>query len=328
MEQTRIKLFETQRGFNYSYYFCHSVGNKPTLFFLHGFPTPAYVWAKQIAFFEPIGYGIIAPDLLGYGGTDKPTDPRFYVGSGHAQDAVDILNHENIDKVITVSHDWGSLVASRMVNYHPNRLLACAFLSVGYGPPNVVYTGGVELSAMVKEMVGYDLLAYQQFFIAPEAPKLFEKNFDSFFSLLFPLKPELWKENMCAPGGVKAWIEENKTTALPPHIAPKDKEFYRKSLLSGGLKAPLCWYTVLGEQCNREDNANISPPSYNVNQPVLYVAFNKDAISLPRFADDNHARFVKGPFTRKEIDGDHWAIMSHSSEINKLLLGWVEDLAV
>jgi pimeloyl-ACP methyl ester carboxylesterase len=35
-----------------------------------------------------------------------PTDPKFYVGSGLAQDAIDILDHENIDKVIAVGHDW------------------------------------------------------------------------------------------------------------------------------------------------------------------------------------------------------------------------------
>ncbi|KAJ7910298.1 Alpha/Beta hydrolase protein, partial [Mycena leptocephala] len=90
---------------NYSYYFSAPVEGKPTLLFSHGFPTPAYLWAKQMAFLDPMGYGIVAPDLLGYGGTDKPTDPKFYVGSGLAQDAIDILDHENIDKTIAVGHD-------------------------------------------------------------------------------------------------------------------------------------------------------------------------------------------------------------------------------
>ncbi|KAJ7621601.1 alpha/beta-hydrolase [Mycena polygramma] len=329
MDQNRIKQLKTQRGFTYSYYFSASVGNKPTLFLSHGFPTPAYVWAKQIAFFEPMGYGIIAPDLLGYGGTDKPTDPRFYVGSGHAQDAIDILDHENIDKVITVSHDWGSRVVSRIVNYYPKRLIACAFLAVGYGPPNTMYADPLTMSAMITEMVGYDVLAYQQFFIEPETPKLFEKNFDSFFSLLFPVAPEIWKDNMCVVDGAKTWIKENKTTALPPHISSEDKEFYRKSLISGGMTAPLCWYRVVGEQCNQEDDAKISPELYNINQPVLFVAFSKDVIGLARFGDETHPKFVKGPYTRKEIDGDHWApVTSHSSELNKILLEWVEGLSV
>lgn len=55
---------------------------------------------------QPLGYGLIVPDLLGYGGTDKPTDLESYVGSGHAQDIIDILDKEGIDKVIGVGHDW------------------------------------------------------------------------------------------------------------------------------------------------------------------------------------------------------------------------------
>ncbi|KAJ7982832.1 alpha/beta-hydrolase [Mycena polygramma] len=328
MNLTRFRQFETQRGFNYSYYYSASVGTKPTLFFSHGFPTPAYFWAKQIAFFEPMGYGIIAPDHLGYGGTDKPTDPKSYVGSGLAQDAIDILDHEKIDKVITISHDWGSRVVSRIVNYHPNRLVACAFLAIGYGPPNSMVADPITLSAMMTEMVGYDITAYFRYFTEPETPKLLEENFDSFFSLFFPVVPEIWKDNMCVAGGVKAWIEGNKTTPLPAYITPEDKEFYRKSLLSGGMTAPLCWYRVVGEKCNQEDDARVSSEFFNINQPILFVAFNKDPIALPRFGDETHSEFVKGPYTRKDIDGDHWAVMSHPSELNNILLEWVKDLAV
>src|ERR1700761_3999379 len=52
-------------------------------------------------------------------------------------------------------------------------------------------------------------------------------QFDSFFSLLFPVPTtaeqpeEIWKKNMCVAGGAKAWIEANRTTALPRHISPE-----------------------------------------------------------------------------------------------------------
>ncbi|KAJ6461337.1 hypothetical protein C8R45DRAFT_786307, partial [Mycena sanguinolenta] len=75
MDQSHFKQTKTQRGFTYSYYFSVPVAGKPTLFFSHGFPTPAYLWNKQVPFFEQKAYGIIAPDLLGYGGTDKPSNP-------------------------------------------------------------------------------------------------------------------------------------------------------------------------------------------------------------------------------------------------------------
>ena len=60
----------------------------------------------MVPFFEKQGYGIIAPDMLGYGGTDKPTDPAVYKGTLMAKDMVDILDAEKIAKVIVIGHDW------------------------------------------------------------------------------------------------------------------------------------------------------------------------------------------------------------------------------
>lgn len=59
-----------------------------------------------MSFFETEGYGLIVPDQLGYGGTDKPTDPALYLSSLICQDLVDILDGENAEDVIAVGHDW------------------------------------------------------------------------------------------------------------------------------------------------------------------------------------------------------------------------------
>ncbi|KAJ7663048.1 alpha/beta-hydrolase [Mycena rosella] len=324
MDQNRFKQVKSKRGFTYSYYFSAPREGKPTVFFSHGFPTPAYLWREQITALEPLGYGIIAPDLLGYGGTDKPTEPKFYIGSGLAQDAIDILDNEKIGRVITVSHDWGSRVVSRMANYYPDRLVACAFFGVGYGPPTSEYADPITQSAQIKQMVGYDLLAYMGYFIQSEAPAFIEKNFDSFLSLLFPQLPETWKNHMCTPGGAKAWIESNNTEPAP------DKEYYRTALLSGGMTAPLCWYKVLVEKCNHEDDAKISPEARILHKPILFVAFKEDPIGLPIFGDmtHNNKELVKGTVTRKEVDGDHWAVVSHAAELNGMLQQWIQGLNI
>ncbi len=105
MNPEHFKHVKTQRGFTYRYCFSAPAEGKP-LFFSHGFPSGSYLWLKQVAYFEPLGYGLVVPDLLAYGGTDKPTDPKFYVGSGLAQDIVDILDAEKVYKVIAIGHDW------------------------------------------------------------------------------------------------------------------------------------------------------------------------------------------------------------------------------
>ncbi|KAI4261886.1 MAG: hypothetical protein L6R42_002925, partial [Xanthoria sp. 1 TBL-2021] len=58
----------------YSYVHVQAKGSKPYLLFLDGFPSSAYDWRHQIEFFSDRGYGLIVPDLLGYGATDKPQE--------------------------------------------------------------------------------------------------------------------------------------------------------------------------------------------------------------------------------------------------------------
>ncbi len=106
MDKTLYKETSVRRGHTYRYYYSPPKSQQPTLLFLHGFPSTSYDWRRQIAFFQPLGYGIIAPDLLGAGGTSKPIDPKEFRLNAMADDVVDILNVEGIKKVVCVSHDW------------------------------------------------------------------------------------------------------------------------------------------------------------------------------------------------------------------------------
>ena len=107
MDRTSYKTVTTKRGFTYSYYASVPEGStKPTLLFLHGFPSTSYDWRRQVEFFESKGFPVIVPDLLGYGGTDKPADAQFYKWGDMAGDVIDILDAEKVEKVIAIGHDW------------------------------------------------------------------------------------------------------------------------------------------------------------------------------------------------------------------------------
>jgi soluble epoxide hydrolase/lipid-phosphate phosphatase len=103
---TVSKEHTSSRGLKYKYLFSSPKDKKQTLLFLHGFPSTSRDWRHQIAFFQEQGYGIIAPDMLGYGETAKPVNPEEYKWSLMAADMVDILDHENVDKAVVVGHDW------------------------------------------------------------------------------------------------------------------------------------------------------------------------------------------------------------------------------
>ncbi len=80
--------------------------SKPTLLFIHGFPSTSYDWRHQVAFFTKAGYGVVAPDLIGHGGSSKPPSLEHYAPSRIAADLVAILDNVRAGRVVAVGHDW------------------------------------------------------------------------------------------------------------------------------------------------------------------------------------------------------------------------------
>lgn len=93
-------------GTTYNYVHIEPSSEKPYILLLHGFPSSSYDWRNQIKCFSKLGYGIIAPDLLGYGGTDKPKEVESYKLKSMCQDVISILDIEKAGKVYAVGHDW------------------------------------------------------------------------------------------------------------------------------------------------------------------------------------------------------------------------------
>ncbi|KAK7019099.1 epoxide hydrolase [Favolaschia claudopus] len=325
MDQTNYRQTTTKRGFTYSYYFAPPAPGKPVLFFSHGFPSSSTLWKRQVPFFQQRGYGIIVPDNLGFGATDKPTDPKLYSGRGLSGDIGDILDAEQIEQVIAIGHDWGSYVVSRILHYFPQRVSASAFLAVGYFPMDGSLNLVRDYETFI-ELFGVDIFAYQRFFIHPDAPAIIEKNIDSFLSLVYPETPEQWKTSLTVEGATRTWLETNTIKPLPAYMSTEDAEYLKASLLSGGVSAPLCFYRATDEDANIEEDAQLPPSARDISMPVLYIAFNKDYVALPAFADVGHQKYIKGPFTRKELAVDHWGLLSHPAEVNDILLGWLESL--
>ena len=100
------KITTTTRGFTYNYLCVKPRHDKPTLLFMHGFPDTSHGWYHQIDHFRSKGYGLIVPDMLGYGGTEKPADPAAFLHTAIAQDIIDILDEEGVSKAYAIAHDW------------------------------------------------------------------------------------------------------------------------------------------------------------------------------------------------------------------------------
>ena len=95
-------------GTTYGYVYSPAKDSKPTFLFLHGAPSSSYIWRNQIERLPKLGYGVLAPDLLGYGDTDKPRDYEAYQLTKYIVPQVAELTTKVVGstKVIGVGHDW------------------------------------------------------------------------------------------------------------------------------------------------------------------------------------------------------------------------------
>lgn len=162
-------------GVTYSYTYIPAKESKPTILFIHGFPSSSYDWRHQITYFSSLGYGVLAPDLLGYSKTDKPTAVADYRGKKMADELNELLEHVGLTTVHGVAHDWGSFLLSRLANYYPQRLLTCTFVAAPYRPPGEALNIDA-INAFTKSKLGYEMFGYWKFFEKEEAGQFVKEH--------------------------------------------------------------------------------------------------------------------------------------------------------
>ncbi len=102
---------------------------KPVLL-LHGWPDSSYLWRNQIPFLVANGFRAIAPDLRGFGRSDRPEGVTAYSLQNAVADVAGILDVLGIDAADIVAHDWGAGVAWLTATAYPNRVRRLVVLSV------------------------------------------------------------------------------------------------------------------------------------------------------------------------------------------------------
>jgi pimeloyl-ACP methyl ester carboxylesterase len=107
-------------------------GQGPLVILIHGFPESWYSWRHQIPALADAGYRVAAPDVRGYGGSDKPLAIEAYSIKNMCADIGGLIAALGAERAIVVGHDWGAAIAYRMALFHPERVRAVAGLSVPY----------------------------------------------------------------------------------------------------------------------------------------------------------------------------------------------------
>jgi pimeloyl-ACP methyl ester carboxylesterase len=107
-------------------------GDAPLALLLHGFPEGAESWEAQVPALAEAGYLAVAPDLRGYGGSDRPGGVEAYRVEHLVADVVGLLDALGRERCHLAGHDWGALVGWAVAARHPDRLVTWSALSVGH----------------------------------------------------------------------------------------------------------------------------------------------------------------------------------------------------
>jgi haloalkane dehalogenase len=126
---------------------------------LHGEPTWSFLYRKMIPIVASAGHRTIAPDLVGFGRSDKPTDRDAYTYARHVEWMRCLLFDElDLRDVTLVCQDWGGLIGLRLVAEHPDRfarvVAANTLLPTGDQSPGPEFQMWKKISQEVPEWSG------------------------------------------------------------------------------------------------------------------------------------------------------------------------------
>ena len=105
-------------------------GSGPLVLMLHGFPQFWWSWRHQLADLPETGLRAVAPDLRGYGASDKP--PRGYDAYTLAADVAGLVRALGEQRAVIVGHDWGAAIAWAVAALHPEVVERLVILSTAH----------------------------------------------------------------------------------------------------------------------------------------------------------------------------------------------------
>jgi pimeloyl-ACP methyl ester carboxylesterase len=107
-------------------------GQGPTVLFLHGFPAYWADWQEQMLALAGAGFRVVAPDMPGYGQSDKLPNTLDYRSTLLATDLAGLIRELGVSSVHVVGHDWGGTLAYCLASQHPELVNRLVILNAGH----------------------------------------------------------------------------------------------------------------------------------------------------------------------------------------------------
>jgi haloalkane dehalogenase len=181
---------------------------------LHGEPSWCYLYRKMIPIITAAGLRAVAPDLIGFGRSDKPTSQDDYSYRSHVDWTAAFLEKLDLRRITLVCQDWGGLIGLRLAAEHPDRfariVAANTFLPTGDNPPGEAFLRWQEFSQKAPSLpIGNIVKGGCRTDVPPEIVAAYDAPFpdDTYkagarkFPLLVPTRPD----DPASAANRKAW---------------------------------------------------------------------------------------------------------------------------
>jgi haloalkane dehalogenase len=126
-------------------------GGPPTFLLLHGEPTSSFLWRKII---PQLPGRKVAPDLIGFGQSDKPEELGWYSYDRHVDSITQLAAALDLRDITLVVHDWGGPIGLRFAVENPERIARLVILNTGIGGGSAPSETWLRFRAVVRELGG------------------------------------------------------------------------------------------------------------------------------------------------------------------------------
>ena len=150
---------------------------------LHGEPSWSFLYRKMVPILTEAGYRVIVPDFIGFGKSDKYTNPDNYNHEMHCMTLRKLLDHLDVKDITLVCQDWGGLTGLSVVKDAPDRFSNLVIMNTGLPSPILDLSddmGGEKSVSISKKIQGVCILL-----ITTCSLKYFNLNNFSFYHSFF-----------------------------------------------------------------------------------------------------------------------------------------------
>ena len=298
-------------------------GEGPLVLLIHGFPELGISWRAQVQALAEAGYHAVAPDMRGYGGTDRPARREDYSILHLVGDMVDLVRALGKTECAVVGHDWGAPVAWHCALMRPDIFRAVVGLSVPFQPRRASGPPTPAMAAISKRAGLGDLYISQ--FQADDAHEIFDADVAAGLRKGFyaydGATPDGRQSTGFIPAGQDFLSMVPDDASLPPWMSEAHFQEYVTAFSASGLKSPIDWYRCL--------DLNWSLTAFlqgaRIHQPSFFLVGERDPV---RRYSGQHEAGLKDWLTdlRGQVvlpGAGHWVQQERPDQVNAALLDFL-----